>query len=293
MFCKGFANLCSNVFLDEIIRLNLLLFASWMAPDQRYIFNSQSKTMKNRCQKVILSLIFTFTGCSQTISQEEEVVASSPTNPQVEQRAVSKTSDEPTPGDPEYSPPRAYPVEHVRVPTGSLFNPEVAMGLYERHTHFKVGDMILVKLDEETQSEKSLDFNTDKNSSFNIEPLTLKVGGIQIDGDDLEVDHGQDSEFASSAQTKQSNSMQGSITVYVTAITPAGNLLVTGEKWITMNQGREYIRFSGEVRKQDVDESNTVLSSKVGNALIEYSGTGELQNNQKRSVIDKLFAIFG
>jgi flagellar L-ring protein precursor FlgH len=60
-----------------------------------------------------------------------------------------------------------------------------------------------------------------------------------------------------------------------------------------MNKGKEYIRFSGEVRKQDVDESNTVVSSKVGNALIEYSGTGDLQENQERSVIDKLFAIFG
>ena len=293
MFCKGFANLAGNVFRDTIIRLNLLLFVSWMASKQRYIFNSQSKTMKNRCQKLILSLIFTFTGCTQTISQEEEVVASSPTNPKVEQRAVTQSSDEPTPGDPNYAPPRAYPVQQVQIPSGSLFNPELAMGLYERHTHFKVGDMILVKLDEETRSQKSLDFNTDKNSTFDIDPITLKVGGIQIDGDDLEVDHGQESEFNSSAETKQSNSMQGSITVYVTGITPAGNLLITGEKWITMNQGKEYIRFSGEVRKQDVDESNTVLSSKVGNALIEYSGTGELQNNQKRSVIDKLFAIFG
>jgi flagellar basal body L-ring protein FlgH len=96
-----------------------------------------------------------------------------------------------------------------------------------------------------------------------------------------------------SAKTKQSNSMSGSITVYVTGITPAGNLLVTGEKWITMNRGKEYIRFSGEVRKKDVDESNTVLSSKVGNALIEYSGTGELQDNQQRTVIGKLFSIFG
>lgn len=227
------------------------------------------------------------------MSEEEEVVASSPTNPQVEQRAISVTDEEPRPGHPDYTPVRAYPVERVHIPTGSLFNPDMAMGLYERHTHYKVGDMILVKLDEETLSEKSLDFNTDKSSSFDIDPLTLRVGGIVVDNDDLEVDHGQESEFNSSAQTKQSNSMQGSITVYVTGITPAGNLLVTGEKWITMNQGKEYIRFSGEVRKEDVDESNAVVSSKVGNALIEYSGTGELQDTQKRSVIDKLFAIFG
>ncbi len=264
-----------------------------MALKQHYFLFPSEHIMKNRCQKVFLTLIFTMTGCAQTVSQEEEVVASSPTNPKVEQRAISPTSDEPAPGDPTYAPPRAYSVEQVRIPSGSLFNPELAMGLYQRHSQYKVGDMILIKLDETTQSEKSLDYNQDKNSTFDIEPLTVRVGGIQIEGDDLEVDHEQDSEFTSSAQSSQSNSLQGSITVYVTAITPAGNLLVTGEKWITMNKGKEYIRFSGEVRKQDVDESNTVVSSKVGNALIEYSGTGDLQKNQERSVIDKLFAIFG
>ena len=249
--------------------------------------------MKVRCHIHTLIAIFTLGGCAQTITEEEKVVQNSPTNPNVSQRAVSQVEDEPKPGHPRYSPPRAQPTPTLHVPTGSLFNPEQSIGLYERHANFKVGDMILVKLDEQTQSEKSLDFNTDKNTSFDLAPVTLKLGGIQVEGDDVEVEHEQDSEFASSAQTKQSNSMSGSITVYVTGITPAGNLLVTGEKWITMNRGKEYIRFSGEVRKKDVDESNTVLSSKVGNALIEYSGTGELQDNQQPSVIGKLFSIFG
>ncbi|KTF05830.1 Flagellar L-ring protein [marine sediment metagenome] len=249
--------------------------------------------MKVRCHIHTLIAIFTLGGCAQTITEEEQVVQNSPTNPNVSQRAVSQVEDEPKPGHPRYSPPRAQPTPTLHVPTGSLFNPEQSIGLYERHANFKVGDMILVKLDEQTQSEKSLDFNTDKNTSFDLAPVTLKLGGIQVEGDDVEVEHEQDSEFASSAQTKQSNSMSGSITVYVTGITPAGNLLVTGEKWITMNRGKEYIRFSGEVRKKDVDESNTVLSSKVGNALIEYSGTGDLQDNQQPSVIGKLFSIFG
>ena len=249
--------------------------------------------MKVRCHIHTLIAIFTLGGCAQTITEEEQVIQNSPTNPNVSQRAVSQIEEEPKPGHPRYSPPRAQPTATLHVPTGSLFNPEQSIGLYERHANFKVGDMILVKLDEQTQSEKSLDFNTDKNTSFDLAPVTLKLGGIRVEDDDVEVEHEQDSEFSSSAQTKQSNSMSGSITVYVTAITPAGNLLVTGEKWITMNRGKEYIRFSGEVRKKDVDESNTVLSSKVGNALIEYSCTGDLQDNQQPSVIGKLFSIFG
>lgn len=247
--------------------------------------------MKIRCHLSFGWIIFTLLGCSPTPSQEEVVVANSPTNPDVEQRVVSQQSPVTQQGDPDYAPPRVIPIEQVRAPTGSLFNPDSAIGLYERHANFQIGDMILVELDEATQSQKSVDFNRDKSSAFEIEPITVKLGGIQVDGD-VEVDHSQESDFASSAQTRQSNSMSGSITVYVTAIMPTGNLIVTGEKWITMNQGKEYIRFSGEVRKQDIDENNTVLSSKVGNALIEYNGTGDLVENQDRSVIDKLFAIF-
>lgn len=249
--------------------------------------------MKIRCHIHTLIAIFTLGGCAQSPDEEKEVVNSSPTNPNVSQRAVAQSEDIPTPGDPRYSPPRVRPTSSLEVPTGSLFNPQRAMDLYERHASFKVGDMILVTLDEKTQSEKSLDFNTDKSTSFDLAPITLKMGGLRVEGDDVEIEHEQGSEFQSTAQTKQSNSMRGSITVYVTGITPAGNLLVTGEKWITMNRGKEYIRFSGEVRKKDVDENNSVLSSKVGNALIEYSGTGELQENQQRTVIGKLFSIFG
>lgn len=64
--------------------------------------------------------------------------------------------------------------------------------------------------------------------------------------------------------------------MYVMGIIFVGNLLVIGEKWIIMNWGKEYICFFGEVRKEDVDESNLVLFLKVGNVLIEYSGMGEL-----------------
>jgi flagellar L-ring protein precursor FlgH len=57
-------------------------------------------------------------------------------------------------------------------------------------------------------------------------------------------------------------------------VRPNGNLLVRGEKWLTLNQGDEYIRVSGIIRPQDIDASNTVASTKLADARISYSGTG-------------------
>lgn len=232
-------------------------------------------------------------GCTQTPSEEEQVIASSSTNPNVSQRAVDNSNQEASPGETAFRPPRRERVSVVKVPTGSLFDPDNAAGLYELHHKFSVGDMILVSLDEQTSSQKSVDYSEDKATSFQIQPLTVNAGPIHISDDDLNMDHEQSGEFNSSANSSQSNSLEGQITVYVIEVLPNDNLVVAGEKWITMNQGKEFIRFSGEVRLKDIDVNNTVSSAKVGNALIEYSGKGELQDNQKRSLLGKLFSIFG
>lgn len=251
------------------------------------------RAMKIRCHNLLMILSLQLVGCAQTPTEEETVVAESATNPNVQQRAIEARNDEVYQGDPAYRPPRSEPVSVVRVPTGSLFDPDNATGLYELHHNFRVGDMILVELNEETTSSKSVDYSEDKSASFTIEPLTVNAGPIHISDDDLNVDHEQDGEFNSSANASQSNELEGKITVYVVEVLPNKNLVVAGEKWITMNQGKEYIRFSGEVRTKDINENNTVSSEKIGNALIEYSGKGPLQDNQKRSLLSKLFSIFG
>ncbi len=249
--------------------------------------------MKLRCHFLILFIYLQIGACSQTPSEEAQIIAASPTNPDVSQRPIDTTEQEASPGEAAYRPPRRETVSIVRVPTGSLFDPDNAAGLYELHHNFSVGDMILVSLDEQTSSQKSVDYSEDKNTSFQIQPLTVNAGPIHISDNDLNMDHQQSGEFNSSANASQSNSLEGQITVYVVEVLPNDNLVVAGEKWITMNQGKEFIRFSGEVRIRDIDVNNTVSSAKVGNALIEYSGKGELQDNQKRSLLGKLFSIFG
>ena len=119
----------------------------------------------------------------------------------------------------------------------------------------------------------------------------LNAGPIAVDGSKLNAEFLQDNEFDASSQTKQNNSLNGDITVYVKEIAPNGNLLVAGEKWISLNSGDEFIRFSGEVRIADINQDNSIASVKVGNARIEYGGNGRLHNNQESSLIGKIFSI--
>ena len=58
-----------------------------------------------------------------------------------------------------------------------------------------------------------------------------------------------------------------------------GNLIVKGEKWITLNQGDEFIRLTGIVRQNDITPENTVTSSRLADSRISYSGRGAVADS--------------
>ena len=66
-------------------------------------------------------------------------------------------------------------------------------------------------------------------------------------------------EFDGKGDSTQSNRLEGDITVTVAQRLPNGNLLVRGQKWIAINQGKEYVRMQGIVRPIDIDPDNIDL----------------------------------
>jgi flagellar L-ring protein precursor FlgH len=68
-----------------------------------------------------------------------------------------------------------------------------------------------------------------------------------------------------------------------------GNLLVSGEKQMLINQGTEFIRFSGVVDPKMVLGDGTVLSRQVADAKIEYSGKGYINEAQTMGWLQRFF----
>ena len=110
-----------------------------------------------------------------------------------------------------------------------------------------------------------------------------------MDGYDTSIAMGGNNSFKGQSKSAQSNSLQGNISVSVVKVLPNGNLMVRGEKWVMLNNGNEYIRVTGVVRSEDVNADNTVLSQRVGNARIQYGGTGDFANTQERGWLAQFF----
>jgi flagellar L-ring protein precursor FlgH len=201
------------------------------------------------------------------------------------------------PNDPKFAPVVPPSPPQPRLEDGSLYHQGYGLSLFGNTNSHKIGDIITIVLDERTVSSKSSAVAIDKESTNSL----LENGAATVLGKDtakslpligdvtVPLQSQQSREFAGDASADQSNRLQGNISVTITDVLPNGNLLVRGEKWLTLNRGDEYIRISGFLRPQDVTLSNTVSSTKLANAQIAYSGTGELANSQKMGWLSRFF----
>ncbi|NOH64411.1 flagellar basal body L-ring protein FlgH [Vibrio sp. RE88] len=199
---------------------------------------------------------------------------------------------DPVAGDPAWAPihPKHQP-EHYAAETGSLFNTVQASSLYDDSKPRGVGDIITVTLDENTKAAKSSDADLSKNNDASMDPL--EVGGQQLNIGDYNFSYNlsNDNKFSGSAAANQSNSISGSITVEVVEVLANGNLVIRGEKWLTLNTGDEYIRLSGTIRPDDISYENTIASNRISNARIRYSGTGTQQDMQEPGFLARFFNV--
>lgn len=196
----------------------------------------------------------------------------------------------PGPGDFEYAPSMPQPpVRDPALAKGAIYQPALAMNLVGDARAGRVGDIITVILQERTQAQKSA--NTDlARESTNGAALSGSgpVGDFLSEGD-RGIDFESSSEFSGEADADQSNSLDGQIAVTVAQVLPNGNLLVQGEKWITINQGEEFIRLRGIVRPMDISDSNTVPSTRIADARITYSGRGALADTSTPNWLTRFF----
>jgi flagellar L-ring protein FlgH len=196
----------------------------------------------------------------------------------------------PLPDDPAYAPTVSANMTVPQRTAGSLYQDAYGMSLFDdRKAHF-VGDVITVTLSEKTVSKKSSGVAVKKNSAADMNAGTLLgAANPSYKGLSLENSISHNRTFSGDADADQSNSLEGNITVTVAEILPNGNLIVRGEKWITLNRGDEFIRISGIIRPDDIAPDNTVISTRLANAKISYSGTGSLAESQTMGWFSRFF----
>ncbi|HET6555538.1 MAG TPA: flagellar basal body L-ring protein FlgH [Dyella sp.] len=183
------------------------------------------------------------------------------------------------------------PVEQSAPPStdGAIYHAEQGMELFNDARAHRVGDILTVSLVESTQASKKATTSTSKKDNTNITTPTILGHALKVGGNSADISTAGDRSFDGTGNSSQSNQLTGSITVTVAQRLSNGNLLVRGEKMLTINQGQELIRISGIVRPQDILQDNTVPSTRVADAQIGYTGKGSLADANTQGWLSRFF----
>jgi flagellar L-ring protein FlgH len=171
---------------------------------------------------------------------------------------------------------------------GSIYNPGYAgRPLFEDQRPRNVGDILTIVIAENINATKSSGANTNRQGNTNFEVPTAGFLGGLFNRANLSADGAN--KFAATGGASAANTFNGTITVTVTNVLPNGNLVVSGEKQMLINQGNEFVRFSGVVNPNTISGTNSVYSTQVADAKIEYSAKGYINEAENMGWLQRFF----
>ena len=148
----------------------------------------------------------------------------------------------------------------------------------------RVGDIVIIQIVEQQSGSKSANTTADRESSYE-NSIGGSLFGLNnfasafVSG--LETDISTKNEFEGSGSTSREDSLTGTIAARVIEVMPNGDLRIQGRREVTVNSEKQTMTIKGIVRRIDLDTENTVLSSAIANAKIEYTGLGVVDDVQR------------
>lgn len=182
--------------------------------------------------------------------------------------------------------PQAQPVASN---PGAIYQPGYSkLALFEDRRARTIGDILTINLEEKITASKKTNTKAERTSSAGVTVDTIPGWADKVVGD-IGLDTSTSNKMDGKGESNQNNLLTGNITVTVLEVLPNGNLVVGGEKQVAINQGTEFVRFSGVVNPSTIDGKNSVSSTKVADARIEYRGSGYLDEAQTMGWLARFF----
>lgn len=180
---------------------------------------------------------------------------------------------------------------------GTVYNGGGGLFASDRRAN-NVGDIITITLQESLTAANSGSETLSKSDSYVFDLPEAIFGPSSFLGKfffkdgvkEGNLQGGTTQSFTGSGTAAQANSLSGTISVTVVRVFPNGNLEVKGERRLAYNSGTEYFRISGVIRPEDISSTNTVSSTKVADAQISYTGTGDMNDSVTRGWLGRYFA---
>ncbi len=167
----------------------------------------------------------------------------------------------------------------------SLFDETVYRPLIADRKAYLPGDLLTVIVMETSDAQSGADLASGKEiktaleASYNKQKQDLS---LELTG-----------KGSSRAKTGRNGKIKAALTVRVKDVQPGGAYLIEGHQLIRINGEQQRILIKGVVRSEDISAQNTILSTRLANAQITYTGDGSVSNAQRHNYIYHLLSFIG
>jgi len=161
-------------------------------------------------------------------------------------------------------------------------------GLLEDTRAIRTGDFVLVRIDEsaDAQGGATTRLTHESNATSSVTSLLGVIPALKRAYPGLEPDKllelASKNEFNGDGNTSRRGQLNGSIAVRVTREMPNGDLFVEGTKVVLINHEEYHMYISGLVRPADIAQDDSISSSRLADAQIEFTGRGDVASQQRK-----------
>ena len=154
-------------------------------------------------------------------------------------------------------------------------------------------DVITVLIVENAKASNDTKSATDKSqdAGIDVKPFNVSWGGAAVNPltPQLGFAGGVHQKYDGKGTTSRAGEVKATLSARIVAVYDNGNLLIEGNKEVEVNNEKEILRVSGIVRPDDISPDNTVLSEKIADARIQYTGTGDNHQAARPGLLARFF----
>ena len=176
---------------------------------------------------------------------------------------------------------------------GSLFS-EAGVGLLQDTRAIRAGDIVIINIDEQADAKGDSSTKLSKGSKrdVNVDALLGLVPAIKKAHPDIDpaklIALAAQADFDGEGATTRKGQLSGHIAVRVRERMPNGDLFVEGTKVVMINHEEYHLYVSGVIRAADIGQDNSVASSRIADAQVEFSGRGDIDESTEKGCLAKI-----
>ncbi len=156
----------------------------------------------------------------------------------------------------------------------------------------EIDDAVTILIVEDTEATNSAGTSLDRkdvvglDGAFSAGTASKALGNVSTS-----FDFGTNSDFKSNAQNTRNESFKTKLSARVLDVEANGNLIIRGQRSMTINGEEQTVTIEGTVRPVDILPNNSVYSYHVMDMRLIIEGTGNITEIQEPGLLTKFIRV--